>query len=74
MARTRHRSLVGRGGRRFVSETKAWHTHKHTYRHKMTAHRDLKYKKKIEQIELAAELVDYVLWSDKNNVNQLVTS
>jgi len=44
-SKTRHRSLVGRSGRRFVVREKGL-VHTHTYIHaKMTKHRDLKSKK-----------------------------
>ena len=38
----------------------------------MTAHRDLTFKQVniFEQIELAAKLLDYFLWSNKGNINQ----
>ena len=36
----------------------------------MTDNRCLESKKKIEHIELPAKLLDYVLWSNKSNINQ----
>jgi len=66
MATTRHRSLVGRsGGRGFVRDRPSTK--------KNSAHRYLKSKKKrFEQIQLQAKLLDYFLGSNKSNINQCV--
>jgi len=60
MATTRHRSLVGRsGGRGFVRDRPS--------KKKNSVHRYLKSKKRFEQIELQAKLLDYFLGSNNSN-------
>ena len=64
MATAGHRSLVGRSaGRGFVRDRPK--------KKKISAHRYLKSKKKrFEQIELQAKLLNYFLGSNKSNINQ----
>jgi len=65
METTRHRSLVEKGGRKALLEN--LHTQKKNVRKKP---RFSNLKKRFEHIELAAKLLDYILRSNKSNINQ----
>jgi len=66
MARTRHRSLVERGGRKALLETLHTHKKKNVRKKPISTH----LKKRFEHIELPAKLLDYFLRSNKSNINQ----
>jgi len=66
MATTRHRNLVGRsGGRGFVRDRPS------KKKKKFSTPISQIYKKRFEQIELQAKLLNYFLGSNKSNINQL---
>jgi len=66
MEKTRHRSLVEKGGRKALLET--WQTPKKKIVRKKLIFTNLK--KRFEHIELPAKLLDYFLRSNKSNINQ----
>ena len=65
MAKTRHRSLVERGGRKALRET--LHPQKKIVRKNPIF---TKLKKRFEHIELPAKLLDYFFRSNKSNINR----
>jgi len=67
MAISRHRSLVGRGGRKVFVRDKGLAQKKG----EKCQHTEISNpKKRFEQMELSAKLPDYFLWSNKSNINQ----
>jgi len=71
MATTRHRSPVEKGGRKALLET--LHTHKKKKQEKKYQKKTIftNLKKRFDHIELPAKLLDYFLWSNKSNINQI---
>jgi len=58
-----------KGWKQVLLETKTYHTHTHTSKKKWQ-HTEISNLKRFEQMELPAKLLDWFLWSNKNNINQ----
>ena len=61
MAKTRHKSLIGRGGSRFCQKQRPNAHTREKLKIIMTVHRELKFIEIFELIELPAKLLDYLL-------------